>query len=96
MSAEPLAADVMLVTALECAVPLRVMELRGKPGDELLSLAREAGQHVASHGDVILHRGKKKGETARAFSQLVTGLAVLVLTCPGGADFAGRHWEAAG
>lgn len=34
---------------------------------------------VAEHGDYILYRSKKRGETARAFNALAEGLAILSL-----------------
>jgi hypothetical protein len=92
MSTEKLEADSVLVISLQAAVPLRIMELRRYSAERLIELAREAGQHVASHGDDILFRSKKKGATAEAFNQLVTGLAAAALVVPGGITFAGCHW----
>ncbi len=77
---------------LQVAVPLRIAELRIQTAEERMALAREAGQHIASHGDELLFRSKP-GRSALAFNRLTTGLAALAFT-PGGVTFAGLHFEA--
>jgi hypothetical protein len=77
---------------LEVAVPMRIAELRTLAEGNRLALAREAGQHIAEHGDDLMFRGKP-GRSAEAFNQLTTGLAALAFS-PGGVSFAGMHWEA--
>lgn len=72
---------------------MAIEELRGKSWDEISGLGAEAGQYIAEHGDVILFKGKTKGETAKAVAQLARGLAVLAYQ-PGGVTFMGEHWEA--
>jgi len=84
--------DDVLVASLQAAVPMWMLELGGRPEAELLGLARESADIVASKGDVILFRGGKRGETAAAFNALARGLAVMALVCPGGVTFAGQHW----
>lgn len=76
---------------LEVAVPLRITELRVLSDSERQELAGQAGQYIACHGDDLMFRSKK-GNSAKAFSQLATGLAALAF-CPGGVSFAGMHWE---
>jgi hypothetical protein len=78
---------------LELAVPLRIAGLRCLPEAERARLGREAGLHIASHGDDLMYPGKR-GAAAEAFSHLATGLAVLAFA-PGGVVFAGMRFEAA-
>jgi hypothetical protein len=47
---------------------------------------------VAHHGDNILYRSKKKGESAKAFNALAKGLACLAFA-PGGVNAFGGHWQ---
>lgn len=47
---------------------------------------------IASHGDNILFRSKKSGETAKAFNALAEALAFLSFA-PGGVKLFGCHWE---
>jgi hypothetical protein len=77
---------------LAVAVPLRIAEVRRLPDGERARLAREAAEHIASHGDDLMYRGRK-GAAAEAFNKLATGLAVLALQ-PGGVTFAGMQFEA--
>ncbi len=77
---------------LAVSVPMRIAELRTRTAEERIALAREAGQHIASHGDELMFRSKP-GRSALAFNQLTTGLAALAFI-PGGVDFAGLHFEA--
>ena len=84
--------DQELTKALEAAVPLHVMELRALPWVELQRMAQEAGQTIAEHGDLILFRSKKRGETAKAFNALARALAILSFV-PGGVRFLELHFE---
>jgi hypothetical protein len=81
-----------LTAALGAAVPLWVREFRTRPWSEISAIAKECGDIVASKGDNILFRSKKKGETAEAFNALAKALAVLSFS-PGGVTFLGEHWE---
>jgi len=80
--------------SLELAVPLRIEELRSLSENERLSLAAQASEEIASHGDMILHLGTRAGETAAAFNWLVTGLACAAFA-PGGVRFRQLGWCAA-
>ena len=84
--------DVLLTTALECAVPLWVARLQLQPLDRLLARAPELANIIAEKGDVIQFRSKKRGETANAFNALAEAIAILSFS-PGGVKFAGSHWE---
>lgn len=85
----------LLLTSLQAAVPLWYREL-GLPDTlaehtkpDVLQPIQEA---IAHHGDVLLFRGGKKGETADVFNKMAKGMAIL--SCfPGGFDLFGRHWE---
>ena len=85
----------LLATALDCAVPLRILEIkqRGGPDDVDFQRAREVGSLLGEKGDLLMFPGKKKGESARVFNEMAFGLAVLAF-CPGGVKVFGRHWEA--
>lgn len=85
-------ADHPALGLLEVAVPMRIAEMRTLAEGDRQGLAAEAGQFIAEHGDDLMFRSKK-GRSAAAFSQLVTGLAALAFS-PGGVTFAGMHWEA--
>lgn len=76
--------------ALQCAVPMAILELERLPWEEVLRVARESAQVVAEKGDVIQFRAKG---TAAAFGSLARGIAALAF-CPGGVTFLGDHWEA--
>lgn len=82
----------LLQAALGAAVPLWVHELQLTPLADLLARGPELAQVLAEKGDVILYRGKKKGESARAFNALAEAVAVLSFT-PGGVTLFGIHFE---
>lgn len=82
-----------LKTALLCAVPLWIEELRQRSWDDLCVIARESAQVIAEKGDIIMFRSPKKGESGKAFNALARGLACLAFA-PGGVKFLGLHWEA--
>ncbi len=83
----------LLRIALSAAVPLWIAEFKHLPWSAVEAIARESGQAVASTGDVIQFKGRKKGESAKAFNHLARGLAALAFA-PGGVTFLGDHWEA--
>jgi hypothetical protein len=83
----------LLVAALSAAVPLWIEQLRRLPLADILARARELAQVIAEHGDVILYRGKKTGESAKAFNALAEGIACLAFA-PGGVRAFGMHFEA--
>lgn len=76
---------------LTLAVPMWQERLKARPWADLVPRSREIADIVASHGDVILYRGKKTGETAAAFNALAEGLAILSFA-PGGVRFMGCCW----
>jgi hypothetical protein len=75
----------LLTAALGAAVPLTIkdFEVQLEYGrltvDDLTREAPELGQFIAEHGDNILYRSKKKGETAEAFNKLVRAIAILAI-----------------
>jgi len=85
-------ASPLLRAALGAAVPLWVIELRKRPWSEIQAIVHECADVIASKGDVILYRSKKKGESAAAFNALAKGLAALSFA-PGGVTFLGDHYE---
>lgn len=61
--------------------------------ETILQRARICSQEIAEHGDNILYRSKKKGESAVAFNRLAEGIACLVFVA-GGVTIFGLHFEA--
>jgi len=90
-SREP--SELLLASMLQLAVPLWIEQLKSAGWDHILQRARQCSQVVAEKGDVILFRGKKKGESAAAFNALAEGIACLAFA-PGGVKCFGGHWEA--
>lgn len=87
-----MAAD-LLETALSVSVPIWIEDLKGKSWDHIQSRAAVCSQEVASHGDLILYKSKKQGESAAAFNRLAEGIACLAFA-PGGVTAFGMHFEA--
>jgi hypothetical protein len=85
----------LLKTHLEAMVPLAIQVINDNGGitDEHINRARRIAWEIAEHGDIILYKSDKKGESARVVNELVEGLAVLSF-CPGGVRFMGLHFEA--
>lgn len=85
----------LLSIALSAAVPLKIMEIQargGITGDDLKQLPQIA-QLLAEHGDDLLFKSVKKGETAKVFNEVVCGIAILAFV-PGGITIFGQHFEA--
>lgn len=82
----------LLRTTLATAVPLWQLEYEQRPLAVLIAMAGDKAQDIAEHGDVILYRGKKKGESAAAFNSLAQSIAILSFM-PGGITFLGDHYE---
>jgi hypothetical protein len=82
-------ADDLLATALAAAVPLHILEVRGRGTAWLLGEARRCAGEVASRGDVLQYGGKG---CAGAFNALARGLAVAALVADGGVTWRGQHW----
>ena|SRR3990167_8501246 len=83
-----------LSSALEVAVPLHVMQLqaRGGPSQEDVDSCAAIAELLGSKGDLLMFRGRKRGETADVFNALARGIAILSF-CPGGVTLFGEHWE---
>jgi len=86
---------VLLKTALEAAVPLRIMEIEARGGvtDYDISECHNISQELGERGDILLFKSKNKGETAAIFNRLAQGLAVMAF-CKGGVTFLGRKFIA--
>jgi len=83
----------LLKIALSAAVPLRIMEYQNRPWNELHNEILGASQVIAEHGDKLMFRSKKPGETAWVFNTVAKALAVMSFV-PGGVKFLGMHFEA--
>lgn len=89
-----MANDPHLAIALSAAVPLWIIELQCRPDlDKYLGeRAPEIAALVAERADLLLFRGKKKGEAARIFNATAEGIALLAFV-PGGVTIFGQHYE---
>ncbi len=85
--------DTLLRTTLAIAVPLWQNEYQRRPLAVVLAIAADKAQMIAEHGDIIMFRGQKRGQSADAFNALASGLAILSFM-PGGVTFRGDHYEA--
>jgi len=85
----------LLAIALSSAVPLWIEQLRSRDWAYIEQRAKVCSQEIAEHGDNILYRSRKKGETATAFNRLAEGVACLAFA-PGGVTIFGQHFEAKG
>jgi hypothetical protein len=83
----------LLLITLDLAVPMEIERLRSFTTDERVQLGHRLVDIIAAEGDNLLYLGHKKGDTARVFAAVATGLAALAYA-PGGVKFAGRRWEA--
>lgn len=81
----------LLPIALSAAVPLWIEELRRLEPEQRIARASGLADIIASQGDIILYRGGKKGESAKAFNALAEGLAIGAFQ-PGGVTAFGQHW----
>lgn len=81
----------LLTATLQVAVPLAIREMKDWDDDIRMGYARGWGQYIAEHGDIILYRSGKKGESAKAFAVLARGLGALAYQ-PGGVTFLGEHF----
>lgn len=84
--------ELPLPMALEVAVPLWIERFRDWPAQCRIERARECGDFVAIHGDIILYRNRT-GEvrTAKGFNRLAEGIALGAYQ-PGGVGACGLHW----
>jgi hypothetical protein len=75
-------------------VPFMILDLIEQGGIKEYHI-KEAQRYVdilASEGDALLYHSKKKGQTARVFSALCRGLAIMAFF-PDGVKFMGLHFE---
>jgi hypothetical protein len=83
-----------LGTFLSAAVPLRIRDLqsRGGPSKEDMESLREYSKLLGEHGESLLFKSKKKGETAQMANGLASAVAILSFV-PGGLTLFDQHWE---
>ena len=81
-----------LAMTLELAVPLSIERLKREPWDNIVVRLPKLAQFIAEHGDNILFRSPKHGETAEAFTKLSEAIAALSFV-PGGVKALGTHWQ---
>jgi len=83
----------LILLSLEVAVPMWIDRLKQKPWSVIEVRAKDAGRMIAEHGDNILYKSLKRGETAMAFNGLAEGVAILAFM-PGGVKIFGGAWRA--
>lgn len=81
----------LLAAFLEAAVPLAIMEMSDYTPEHRMKIGSECSDHIAAHGDIILYKSPRQGESAKAVAMLAKGLAVGAYQ-PGGITFLGQHW----
>lgn len=86
-------ADALLKSMLPLAVFMNTPNFQQMPWERLQEIATEASQFMAEHGDDLLFKSKKKGDTAKAFNLFAKGVTVLSFA-PGGVNIMGMHFEA--
>lgn len=82
----------LIVDTLEVAVPLWIARLREVPWTLIDARREPCMMMIAEHGDDILFRSKKPGNTAKAFNALAEAVAILSFV-PGGVKVFGREWS---
>lgn len=85
--------DALLSCSLAAAVPLWVDQIVREDwsSERMRQEAEECSTVVASKGDVILFRSRKRGETAAAFNALAKGVALLSFQVGGVVCFGTRY-----
>lgn len=83
----------LLRIALSAAVPLWIGKLKTRQWSELMERRDKCVEMIASHGDNILYRSKKPGQTAEAFNALAEAIAILSFA-PGGVRVFGLEFWA--
>lgn len=73
-------------------MPLWIERLKQTPWCAIAARLPELTNAIASHGDDLLYRSKKRGDTAKAFNALAESIAALSFA-PGGVSAFGSHWE---
>lgn len=90
---EETSAKDLLIIALSAAVPLWIEKLKTRSWAELEERRQACVEIISSHGDNILFRSKKKGDTAEAFNALAEATAILSFV-PGGIKAFGLEFKA--
>lgn len=82
----------LLPVTLSVAVLLCVEALKKTNWADIARRIPELSEMIASHGDDILYRSRKPGETDKAFNALAEVIAILSFA-PGGVTAFETHWE---
>jgi hypothetical protein len=87
--------NTILPILLPISVEQRIHEIiqRGGVHERDIQRVKAYGDIIAEHGDDLLYKSKKPGETARYFNQLADAVSVLAFQ-PGGITVFGQHYEA--
>ena len=83
----------LIRATLELSVPLWIEHLKREPWKSIDERRDTLVSMIAAHGDDILYRSRKKGDTANAFNALAETVAILSFA-PGGVTAFGLHFEA--
>lgn len=84
----------LLRMTLGAAVPLWCQRHGLCSTEWLAARAKACGVVVASQGDIIQFKSKKKGETAKAFNAMAEGIACMALVRPEGVEAFGLRFRA--
>lgn len=87
--------DTFLRDTLAATVPLCIHDIkRTRDGisDYDLERVEAFAWELAEHGDELLYRSRKSGETSRLFSRFAECIAILAFM-PGGVTIMGMHFE---
>lgn len=90
-SSRPQLQDSLLGISLAAAVPLWIPRVARLSHAERAARAGELAQVIAEHGDDVLYRGHKSGDSARAFNAVAEALAIGAFQ-PGGVTAFGEHF----
>lgn len=82
----------LLLTALAVSVPLWIDRVRTYDESTRANRSNQCVQMICEHGDDIMFKSKKRGESATAFNALAEAIAILSFA-PGGVTFHGLHFE---
>jgi hypothetical protein len=84
----------ILPLVLSTAVPLWIYQFMGLTNEERIEKVRQINDDdFCVEMEYVLHRGSKKGQSAKAFNKLAQSIALLSF-CPGGVRAFGSLWEA--
>lgn len=86
----------LLTSSLQISVPLAINDFK-KNSEKLEAFEKtslEISSYLCTHGDEILFKSSKKGETQKGFVKLTYAIAYLCLKLLNGVSVFGNHFKA--